>query len=302
MVDVSARTTGMQEVKSRWIVFIAMAATGQAAAAGRVAPAAAGRVAQAAPVPGAAPGSIVIARCGESVLDVTPGANGDAGTLHGVITGGSSRWSFTASVALARVGARTRTITVEEIRTLERRPARSKEAAPAALFIDVLLDERKVALRHASEGGSDPAYAHDLERCIFTADGEATLAALVPPPTEPMGCPPEVVNAAFRTQVMQAEKLPEADAAREAEALCEDHQKTIEARNRLEQAISDRAAHDRAAARGAVLLRSEDVRIKAWNKIDACLSTDPADTHSVPALHNLESKVRACYAKVAAKP
>jgi hypothetical protein len=56
------------------------------------------------------------------------------------------------------------------------------------------------------------------------------------------------------------------------------------------------------AVRGAALLRSEDVRVRAWNKIDACLSTDPADTHSVPALHNLESKVRACYAKIAAKP
>ena len=295
----------MQDAKSRWIVFIAMAATGHGvAAAGRVATgqAAAGRVAQATPVPGAAPGAIVIAKCGESALAVIPGANDAAATLHGVIATGSARWSFTASVGLARVGARTRTITVEEIRTVERRPSRSKEAAPSALFIDVLLDERRVALRHASEGGGDPAYAHDLERCTFTADGEAALAALVPPPTEPVGCAPDVVQAGYRTQVAQAEKLSEADEVHEAEALCEDHQKTIEARNRLEQAITDRAARDRVAVRGAALLRSEDVRVRAWNKIDACLSTDPADTHSVPALHNLESKVRACYAKIAAKP
>jgi hypothetical protein len=284
----------MQDAKSRWIVFIAVAVTGHAAAA-------AGRVAQASsPVAGAAPGAVVIARCGESALVVTPAANGAAATLHGVITSGPSRWSFTASVGLARVGARTRTITVEEIRTVERK--RNKEATPAGLFIDVLLDERKVALRHASEGGGDPAYAHDLERCVFTADGEAALEAMVLPPTEPVGCAPEVVNAGYRTQVAQAEKLSEDDAVREAEALCEDHQKTIEARNRLEQAISDRAARDRIAARGAAVMKTEDARIKAWNRIDGCLGSEPANGQGVAALHDAEARTRACYAKIAPRP
>src|SRR4030095_5661256 len=127
-------------------------------------------------VPGATPGAIVIARCGESALAVVPGANDAAATLHGVITSGSSRWSFTASVGLARVGARTRTITVEDVRTVARRPSRSKEIAPSALFIDVLLDERRVALRHASEGGGDPAYAHDLQPGTLYPHGEAAPA------------------------------------------------------------------------------------------------------------------------------
>ena len=255
----------------------------------------------AAPVMGhAAP--VVIATCGDTAIEVTAGANGGSATLHGVVvTGHGERWSFTANIGLVRVGAKTRTITVEDIRTQERKPSRGdKDVVPSGLFVDLLLDDKKLILRHASEGAPDPAYAVDLDKCSF--EGDPALAALVPPPAEPVGCAVAIVRGTYRTQVTQAAKLTEADADREAQALCEDHQKTIEARNRLEQAISDRAARDRVAARGAALLRSEDVRVRAWNKVDACLSTDPADAHSVPALHNLESKVRACYARIAAKP
>jgi hypothetical protein len=279
----------MRDVMSRWLAFIAVAAGARAAAD------------PAAPAPGAAPAAVVIAKCGDSAIDVTAGMEGASGTLHGVVVSGGNRWSFTASVGLARIGGRSRTVTVESLRTQERKPPRAKEVPPAGLFVDLLLDDRRLLLRHASEGGGDPAYALDLDRCSFPADGDAALAALVPPPTEPVGCAPDAI-AGYRTQVARAEKLSDADTEREALALCEDHQKTIEARDRLEQAISDRAARDRIAARGAALLRTEDVRVKTWNKVDACLSTDPADAHSVPALHNIESKVRACYARIAVRP
>jgi hypothetical protein len=276
----------MRDVMFRWLALIAVATGARAFAE------------PAAPAPGAAPAAVVIAKCGDSAIDVTAGTGGASGTLHGVIVSGGNRWSFTSNVGLARIGGRTRTVTVEDLRTQERKPPRARDPAPAGLFVDLLLDDRKLLLRHAPEGGSDPAYALDLDRCSFPADGDAALAALVPPPTEPVGCAPDAL-AGYRTQVARAEKLSEADADRDALALCEDHQKTIEARDRLEQAISDRAARDRIAARGAALLRTEDVRVKTWNKIDGCLSTDPADAHSVPALHNIESKVRACYARIA---
>jgi len=187
--------------------------------------------------------------------------------------------------------------------TAERKPPRGdKDVAPASLFIDVLVDDKKVLFRHASEGGTDPEYVADLDRCSFGAGGDAALAGLVPPPAEPLGCAAAIVHGTYRTQVTQVAKLSEAEADREAQALCEDHQKTIEARNRLEQVIADRAAHDRIAARGAALQRTEDTRMKTWNRIDGCLGADATKVHGVAALHDGEAKQRACYNKIAAKP
>jgi hypothetical protein len=250
----------------------------------------------------AAPAPVTIATCGDSKIEVVAGSNGGAGELHGLIVApGGNRWGFIATVSMARLGAKTRTVTVEDVRTQERTPARGdKDVAPSGLFVDLLLDDKKLILRHASEGAPDPAYAVDLDKCSF--QGDAAIAAIVPPPAEPVGCAAATVRGAYRTQVTQAAKLPEADADREAQALCEDHQKTIDARTRLEQAISDRSARDRLAARGSALLRIEDNRLRAWSRIDGCLGADPAKAKGVAALHDGEAKLRACYAKIAAKP
>ncbi|MBC7977784.1 MAG: hypothetical protein H7138_22625 [Myxococcales bacterium] len=250
------------------------------------------RSASAAPVP------TVIATCGDSQVEVTAGVNGETASLRAVVVSGATRWSFTANVGLARVGAKTRTITVEDLKTEDRKPA-SKAAAPSGLFVDLLLDDKKLILRHASEGGSDPAYAVDLGTCSF--DGDAAIAALVPPPAEPVGCTPAVVKGAYRTQVTKVATLPDAEAEHEARRLCEAHQPTIEARARLEAAISDRAARDRVAARGRALMRTEEARMKAWNRIDGCLGADAAKAGGVAGLHEREAKERACYQKMAAK-
>lgn len=251
----------------------------------------------------AAPAPAVIARCGDSAIDVTPAPDGGTATLHGVIAGaGGARWSFTASVGMARLGAKTRTITVESITTVEGAPVRGKRAAPSGLFIDLLLDDKKLVLRHTSEGGGDPDYAVDLDRCSFAREADGALAALVPPPAEPAGCAPDTVRGSYRTQVARVAKLADADAEREARALCEDHQKTLEARTHLEQALSDRAARDRIAARGAAVMKTEDTRIKAWNRIDGCLGSEPGKGQGVAALHDAEARTRACYAKISPKP
>jgi hypothetical protein len=251
----------------------------------------------------AAPQPIAIAKCGDSAIEVTPAAGGGTASLHGVIaTAAGERWGFTANVGLTRPGGKTRTITVEDVRTLERKPPRGKDAAPSALVIDLWIDDKKLVLRHASEGGVDPDYAVDLENCSFAREGDGALAALAPPPAEPSGCAPEAVRGGYRTQVDRAAKLADADAAREAQALCEDHQKTIEARGRLEQALSDRAARDRLAARGRAVMKTEDARIKAWNRLDGCLGAEPGKAQGVAGLHQAEARTRACYAKIAAKP
>jgi hypothetical protein len=251
----------------------------------------------------AAPAPVTIATCGDSKLEVVAGSSGGAGELHALIAAASaSRWSFVATVGLARIGARTRTITVEDVRTQDGKPSRGKDAAPSQLFVDLLLEDKKVLLRHGSEGGSDAEYAVDLDRCSFGAGADAALAGLVPAPTEPLGCAPATVRGTYRAQVAQVAKLPEAEADREALALCEDHQKTVDARNRLEQAISDRAARARIAARGAALMRIEETRMKTWNRVDGCLGADPPPAHGVAALHDGEARARACYSKIAAKP
>jgi len=257
----------------------------------------------------AAPSPVVIARCQDSKIEVVPAgagtlpATGAPAELHALIVTPGERWSFVANIAQVRIGAATRTIGVEDIRTQDRKPARGdKDAAPAGLFIDVHVADKKLILRHPSEGAPDSEYAVDLDKCSFGPGGDAALAALGAPPTEALGCAPATVRGAYRTQVGQAAKLSEADADREALALCEDHQKTIDARNRLEAAISDRAAHDRIAARGAALLRVEDARIKTWIRVDGCLGPDTGRPSNVAALHAAESKTRACYQQIAARP
>jgi hypothetical protein len=219
-----------------------------------------------------------------------------------IASASGERWSFTANVALVRLGGKTRTITVEDLHTVERKPPRGKDAAPSGLFIDLLLDDKKLVLRHTSEGSGDPDYAVDLDRCGLARDADAALAQLVPPPAEPRGCGDDAVRGGYRTQVTRAAKLADADTDREARALCEDHQKTIAARERLEQAISDRAARDRLAARGAAVMKAEDTRLKAWNRIDGCLDAEPGKPRGVAGLHDAEAKARACYAKIAARP
>jgi hypothetical protein len=249
----------------------------------------------------AAPAPVVLATCGDSAIEVTPAAAGESASLRGVVAAKpGERWVFTASIGQARLGDRTRTIGVEDLHTVERVPPRAKDAAPGGLFIDFLVDDRKVLLRHASEGGEDPAYAVDLAKCSFAPEGEATLAALAPPPVEPMGCGPDAIRAGYRRQILRVAKVSDADAEREAKALCEDHQKTMEARSRLERAISDRAARTRITARGAALIKSEDARIKAWTQVDGCLGD--SDAASVAALHDAEARARACYARIAVKP
>jgi hypothetical protein len=251
----------------------------------------------------AAPAPVTIATCGDSKLEVIAGSNGAAGELRALIaTANGNRWSFAATVGLARLGAKTRTITVEDVRTQDGKPSHGKGAAPSQLFVDLLIEDKKVLLRHASEGGSDAEYVVDLDRCSFGTAGDAALAGLVPAPTEPLGCAPATVRGTYRAQVTQVAKLSDADADREAQALCEDHQKTVDARNRLEQVISDRAAHDRIAARGAALMRTEENRMKTWNRIDGCLGAAPPPAHGVAALHDGEASARACYSKIAAKP
>jgi hypothetical protein len=251
----------------------------------------------------AAPAPAVIAKCGDSAIEVTPGLDGSTATLHGVVVAvGGDRWSFTASVGMARLGTKTRTITVESITTVDGAPVRGKRAAPSGLFIDLLLDDKKLLLRHASEGGGDPDYAVDLDRCSFAREADGALLALVPPPAEPAGCAPDTVRGSYRTQVARVARLADADADREARALCDDHQKTLEARAHLEQAISDRAARDRIAARGAAVMKTEDARIKAWNRLDGCLGAEPAKGQGIAALHDAEARTRACYAKIMPRP
>jgi hypothetical protein len=77
----------------------------------------------------AAPAPAVIAKCGDSAIEVTPGPDGGTATLHGVVVAGGERWGFTASVGMARLGAKTRTVAVESVTTVEGTPARGKRAA-----------------------------------------------------------------------------------------------------------------------------------------------------------------------------
>jgi hypothetical protein len=250
----------------------------------------------------AGPPPVAIALCGDSKLLVVAGATGTTGELHATVVTGGDRWTFTAKLGQVRIGGKARTLSVEDLVTQERLPPRGKDATPSGMSVDLLTDDKKVVLRHASEGGTDLEYAVDLAKCSFPREGDIALATFVPAPVEPTGCAAAVVAGTYKKQVGQVATLDDDAADREAQALCEDHQKTLAARGKLEQAITDRAARARVAARGAALLHVEDAREKAWARIDGCLGADPGTAHGVAALHDGEARQRACYNQIAARP
>jgi hypothetical protein len=49
-------------------------------------------------------------------------------------------------------------------------------------------------------------------------------------------------------------------------------------------------------------MKTEDARIKAWNRLDGCLGAEPAKGQGVAALHDAEARTRACYAKITPRP
>ena len=254
----------------------------------------------AAAVAHADPPAVAIALCGDSKLEVVAGANGGRGELHATVATGASPWTFTAKIDEVRIGGKARTLSIEGLVSQDR------AAVPPALSIDLLTDARKVLLRHASEGGADAEYVADLAKCSFPREADVALATFVQPPTEPAGCAPALVRDVYRKQVDQAAKLADADADREAHALCADHQATLDARGKLEQAITDRMAHDRIAARGSALFHVMDAWDKAWARVDSCLELGhkaaPSKAQGVGLLHEGEARQRACYTQVAAKP
>ena len=241
----------------------------------------------------ASPPPIAVALCGDSKLEVVAAEGTDRGELHATVVTGARTWAFTAKIDEVRIGARARTLSVEGIV-----PA---DHAPPAMSIDLVPDDKKVLLRHASEGGADAELAIDLARCSFPHEADVALATFVHP-AEPAGCDPALVGGAYRKLVDQVAKLADADAAREAQALCTDHQKTLDARGKLEQALTDRMARARITARGAALLHVMDTWDKAWARVDTCLSASPSKGQGVAALHDGEARQRACYNQVAARP
>lgn len=248
----------------------------------------------------ASPPPIAVALCGDSKLEVVAADSGGRGELHATVVTGAKKWVFTAKVNEVRIGRKARTLSIEGLASQERVPAAAKDLPPPAMSIDLLTDDKKVLLRHASEGGNDAEVAIDLGKCSFPREADVVLTTFVRAPAEPAGCDPALVRDTYRKQVAQAAK--DADLDREAQALCADHQKTLEARDKLEQAVTDRMAHDRIAARGAALFHVMDVWDKAWARVDTCLNANPTKGQGVAALHDGESRQRACYNQVAAKP
>jgi len=237
----------------------------------------------------AAPTAVVtIATCGQSKLEVVP-KGATPGELRGTLAGGAT---FIAPMGVVTFGSKTRTINVTDVKLT------AKGAAPSGLIVDLLFDEKKVLLRHSSEGPPDVDYAVDLDKCVFNREADGVLLAFVAPPAEPIGCAPAQVRGPYRTQIDLVAKLPDAEASREAQSLCDDHQKTIEARGKLERETWDRIARSRIAAKsGPALLHTEDVREKLWSKLDACIG-DASSAKGVAALHDAEARTRACYSQV----
>lgn len=232
--------------------------------------------------------TVTVATCGPSKLEVVP-KGATPGELRVALAGGTT---FTAPMGVVMLGSKTRTINVSDVKST------AKGAAPSGLIVDLLLDDKKVLLRHSNEGPPDVDYALDLDKCVFNREADGVLLAFVPPPAEPIGCAPAQVRGPYRTQVDLVAKLPDADASREAQSLCDDHQRTIEARGKLERETWDRVARARITAKsGPALLHAEDVREKLWSKLDACLG-DVSSAKGVAALHDAEAKTRACYSTV----
>lgn len=231
--------------------------------------------------------TVTIATCGDATVELVP-RGASPGELR-VTAGGAA---FTAPMGVVTLGSRTRTLNVADVKHAGQGPA------PTGLIVDLLFDENKVLLRHANEGPPDVDYAADLDRCTFNREADGALLAFVAPPAEPIGCAPAQVRGPYRTQVARVATLGDAELEREAQALCEDHQKTIEARAKLERALWDRIARSRIAAKtGAALLHAEDAREKLWSKIDACISTT-SSAKGVAALHDAEARTRSCYGTV----
>ena len=258
----------------------------------RIALSIAGLVLAAAPAARAEPAKS-IATCGASQLELAIPRGGGTAELRGQLVTPKGKWQFAASVGLARVGRRTRTLVVEEPRA--QGGGKSPYAAqPTQLFLDLFVDGKKLNVRHASEGAPDPEIALGFTGCQLGPGLDGLLAGLAEPP-EPAGCDAAILRKTYAPQLAPL-KLPAADAERAARALCEDHQETIAARARLEQRLADRAAQQRAGARGRALLRVEEARLKAWETVDACLArAAPADPPSAAKLHAAEAKLRACY-------
>lgn len=240
-----------------------------------------------------------IATCGSSQLELAIGKGGTA-ELRAQLATPKGTWRFAASVGLARVGKRTRTLAVEEPRA-QGGGASPYATQPSQVFLDLFVDAKKLTARHASEGAPDPEIALDLTGCRFAPELDGLLARLAEPPPEPAGCDAAILRKTYAPR-LAAVKLAEAEAERAARALCEDHQGTLAARARLEQRLADGAARQRAAARGKALLRVEGARLDAWQAVDACLAkAAPADPPTVAKLHAAEGKLRACYDRAASE-
>lgn len=253
--------------------------------------------AAAAPAAHAAPAKS-IAVCGGSQLDLVPAKGGAAAELRAQLVTPKGKWQLAAKIGLARVGRRARTIVIEEPRP-EGGAASPYAAQPTQLFLDVFVDDKKLVARHASEGGTDPEIALDLTGCRFGAELDTLLAGLAEPPPEPAGCDAAYLHKMYAPRLAPL-KLSAADTDKAARQLCDDHQKTLAARARLEQRLTDQAARQRAGARGKALLRVEADRVKAWEGVDACLDkAAPADPPTVASLLAAEEKLRACYDRAA---
>src|SRR5262245_52202859 len=136
---------------------------------------------------------VTLASCRDGRVEMAPTAGGRTGELRVQLP--AKRGTWTARVTVARVGARTRTLVVENVAV---QPAGK---APSQLFADLLLDDKKVIFRHASEGDGDPAIALDLVQCTF--DGDPAIATLVAPPAEAPGC---AALEPYRAKVAQVAK------------------------------------------------------------------------------------------------
>src|SRR5262245_12278568 len=204
----------------------------------RIALSIAGLVLAAAPAARAEPAK-PIATCGSSRLELEIPKGGAAAELHGQLVTPKGKWQFAAKVGLARVGKRTRTIAAEEPRA-EGGSTSPYAAQPSQVWLDLFVDDKKLNARHASEGGTDPEISLGFTGCQFGPELDALLAGLAEPP-EPAGCDAAILRKTYAPQIAPL-KLPASDAERAARALCEDHQKTIAARARLEQRLSDQAA------------------------------------------------------------
>jgi hypothetical protein len=256
----------------------------------------------AAPATARAEGAVALATCGTSTVELLPIAAGAAPEVRASLATPRGVWQFTATVGQARAGQRTRTFALEEPRAAP--GARSPYAAqPTQVTLDLFVETGKLIARHASEGAPDPAIAIDLDRCTFATGAAAgavdALVTRLAEATDPLGCDAAHVRKAYVPQLAAA-RVPPADAEREARALCEATQPALAARARLEQRLSDRAADQRAQARGPALLRVEQSRLDAWKTVDACLAGGaPSEPVTAAKLRAAADHARRCYDRVA---